>query len=151
MLSPHSLRELAVVTGLTRSQVRSAVEDGLVCPATLTWADALALRVQLPIQSMLLAGESRARNASSVISPRTREAVRLVRDVAETDQIGRDALLIVGRASASVQPSLQVAALEVGGNVYHDGVMLAFPIGQWWSELRWRRTPEGAESAHVWR
>lgn len=131
---------MAVVTGLTRSQVRSAVDGGFVDPSALTWVDALALRVQLPVQSLLLAGESEPRNVAKLLSARTREAVRLVRDAAATDEIGRDAVLVVGRASATVQPSLAEAASTVGAAVYTDGVMLALPVGQWWSELRWRRS-----------
>ena len=138
MPEPVSVREIAVVAGLTRSQARSAVADGLIIPSALTWIDVLALRVWLPVQSMMLAGESQPRNVVKPLKARTREAVRVARDAASRDCLGRDAVLIVCRASATVHVSLGVAASKEGPGIYSEGMLLALPIGQWWSELRWR-------------
>lgn len=134
---------MAVVAGVTLSQARSAVADELVDPAELSWVDALALRVALPVQTMLLSGESDPRNVTKLVSTRTSEAVRLTRDAAAADCLGRDAVLVVGRTSAAVHPSLADATSRSGSMMYADGVMLALPVGQWWSEFRWRPA-EGA-------
>lgn len=134
---PASLREVAMVSGLTRAQARAAVEHRLVDPDSLDWVDALALRVAVPVRSLVLAGESAGGNVRRTLMPRVRQAVNLTREAAVRDEMDRDTLLLVGRDAAVLRSGVGGFGEAVHA-VYADGVLLALPVGQWWNDLRWR-------------
>jgi len=134
---PRSVRELALLSGTTQSRVRAAVEDGLIDPYNLTWADVLALRAFIPSQSMILAGEAVPRNASRETTARSRSAVKAVRAAIAGDALTPASVLAIGRKSASVYTSLANASRR-GAALNTDDEVLVLPIGKWWNEIRWR-------------
>lgn len=140
MAEPRSLRQLAAFSGITYAQARAAADDGLVVRDKLTWVDSLALRVFLPVQSMVLAGELAPRNIGKDIAPRTRAAVRAVQEAIAGGTMSRDAVLTVGRTAASVHRSLAIATGQEEAGLYGDGgsALLVLPVGQWWWEVQWR-------------
>lgn len=134
---PRSLRELALTSGTTQSRVRAAVQDGLIRPSELSWSDVVAIRSFIPAQSIVLAGEAVPRNYSRQVTARSWSAVEAVQTALTADALGPHAVLAVGRTSASVHPTLELATGQ-GADLHADGALLILPVGQLWSELRWR-------------
>lgn len=134
---PRSVRELALISGTTQSRVRAAVEDGLIDPHDLSWADVIALRAFIPAQSIVLAGEAVPRNLSRATTARSRSAFDAVQAAIAGDTLTSASVLAVGRTSATVYTSLAHATRR-GAALKTEDALLVLPIGQWWTEVRWR-------------
>lgn len=138
MVRVRSANELAVVAGVTRGQIRMMVAEGVIDIRAATWVDALVARVYVPARSVVMVGEQAGRSDPHPVRGRADEAARVVREAADRGELGRDAVLSVSRGYARIYASLEELASSGAELLYSEGTLLILPVGQWWSELRWR-------------
>lgn len=137
-----SLRQVALVAGVSRPTARSAAAAGHLDPDNLTERDVLVLRVVSMLPALQPFGELRPANVAREVPARDVDAVALVREAG--GPLPAMATLIVTAESATLARSIaavSAATLEAAeaGQPY-----LALPVGQWSLELENRTRAEAA-------
>lgn len=132
-----SLSEVAVVAGTTRTTAKRAVAVGALSGHSLTWIDALALRVYATVAPLRFPGETTP-GVPAVALRRAVLGATTVREGVERDDMPDAAQLVVTRGLVRLLPDLAGVYVYLDRDLSGNETAEVLPVGRWWNDLRWR-------------